>query len=177
MLELLAQTYNTLEGYEPITTTTGGGLALFSGAMLMISLIVLPILIIEIVALWKIFEKAGVEGWKAIIPIYNSWTLAEIAGKPGWWGLAPLVYLIPIIGWMFGWIVVLIFYVIIALELAKKFGKDTTFAVVWLIIFSIVGILILGFGDAKYEGKVARVTTKANDSEAKPLGKPRAPKS
>lgn len=145
MFEVFAQTYGN-------NTTVSGGLGwgIFGGFFLIVWL---AIIVVVIVAMWKIFEKAGVEGWKAIIPIYNSWTLAEIAGKPGWWGLAPLVYLIPVIGWMFGWILVLVVYVIIALELAKRFGKDTAFAILGLVIFSIIGMLILGFGDAKYEGK------------------------
>jgi len=146
MLNLLAQTYT----YTTTTTSTDTkGLALFSGFLLIIWL---ALAVVAIVASWKIFEKAGVAGWKSIIPIYNSWTLAEIAGKPGWWGLAPLVYLIPVLGLLVGWILVIVVYVIIALELAKRFGKDTTFAILGLIIFSLVGLLILGFGDAKYTG-------------------------
>lgn len=151
MIEVLAQTYSS---YDTTTLNSGAsaaaGFALFSGVLIFIWL---AVVIVAIVAMWKVFEKAGVEGWKAIIPVYNSWTLAEIAGKPGWWGLVPLVYLIPVIGWIFGWIAVLVVYVIIALELAKRFGKDTTFAILWLIIFSLVGMLMLGFGDAKYSGK------------------------
>jgi len=143
MLNLLAQTYT----YDTTTLNaeTSAGIALFSGFFLFIWL---AIAIVAIVASWKIFEKAGVAGWKSIIPIYNSWTLAEIAGKPGWWALVSLIAWIPFIGP----IAVLVVYVIIALELAKRFGKDTTFAILGLIIFSLVGLLILGFGDAKYTG-------------------------
>jgi hypothetical protein len=155
MLNLLAQTVNyTFDGSSgTLTTSEKTGLAGFFALYGFFAVIWLAVAVAGIIGMWKIFEKAGVEGWKAIIPIYNSWTLAEIAGKPGWWGLAPLVYAIPIIGWMFGWILVLVVYVLIALELAKRFGKDQTFAIVFLIIFSIVGILMLGFGDAKYTGK------------------------
>ncbi len=67
---------------------------------------------------------------------------------------------IPILGFVFS-IAALVLYVLIALELAKKFGKDTTFAVLWLIIFSLVGILILGFGDAKYNGAKPAKTASA----------------
>lgn len=34
----------------------------------MVSLI---IYIILVAGMWKMFEKAGIDGWKAIIPIYN----------------------------------------------------------------------------------------------------------
>ena len=36
--------------------------------------------------MWKVFEKAGMEGWKGIIPIYNVYLMiTEIAKKPAWW--------------------------------------------------------------------------------------------
>ena len=47
---------------------------------LIIGLIVLAVLVVYLVALWKVFVKAGKQGWEAIIPFYNSWILVEIAG-------------------------------------------------------------------------------------------------
>ncbi len=102
--------------------------------------IIIIIIILMLVSMWKIFEKAGVEGWKAIIPIYNSWVLAEIVGKPGWFGL---LLLIPYLN------------IVIALYLnyllAKSFGKSVLFAL-GLIFLPIIFLPILGFGDAKYQG-------------------------
>ena len=43
-------------------------------------LLALAFAIVTLIANWKIFEKAGVEGWKAIIPYYNTFKLAQIAG-------------------------------------------------------------------------------------------------
>lgn len=37
--------------------------------------------IIQVIALWRIFSKAGVGGWKAIIPLYNEYTLFKISFK------------------------------------------------------------------------------------------------
>lgn len=173
MLELLAQTYSTYDT-TTLTTSNSAGTALFGGLFMLWALVVLAIAIVAIVAMWKIFVKAGVEGWKSIIPVYNTYTLAEISGKPGWWGLLialiGFVAWVPIIGWL-AWIGAIVLYVLIALELAKKFGKDTTFAVLWLIIFSLVGMLILGFGDAEYEGAK---TKKATSGDVKPLGSPKS---
>ena len=42
-----------------------------AGIMLFVSLIALVIGIIQIIAMWKIFTKAGEKGWKSIIPINN----------------------------------------------------------------------------------------------------------
>ncbi|MDO4862540.1 MAG: DUF5684 domain-containing protein [Ruminococcus sp.] len=44
-----------------------------------IMLIALVIVIVNFVAMWKLFEKAGEAGWKAIIPIYNTIIMSKIA--------------------------------------------------------------------------------------------------
>lgn len=149
MLDALAQGTYT---YTTTTTSSDGGAAgLFAGTFLLIMLVVLlPLFLFYIVCLWKTFEKAGVEGWKAIVPVYNGWVLAEIAGKPGWWGIVGLAGVIPILGWLAS-IVAFVLYIIIAIELTKKFGKDSIFAVL-LIVLPIVGFAMLAFGSAKYSG-------------------------
>lgn len=42
--------------------------------------------VVIIVANWKLFTKAGEEGWKSIIPFYNTFTMINIAfsGKKNW---------------------------------------------------------------------------------------------
>ncbi len=42
-------------------------------------LIALAFGIVTLIAHWKLFEKAGEPGWKAIIPYYNTFKLAQIA--------------------------------------------------------------------------------------------------
>lgn len=54
-------------------------LELFGATTIMvIGLMTLVIAILVIVAMWKIFKKAGEPGWKAIIPIYNNYILFKI---------------------------------------------------------------------------------------------------
>lgn len=151
MLDVLAQAADTYT----ITTTTSEDagvyaavLGLFTGVFL---LVIIPLIIFYVVCLWKTFEKAGVEGWKAIVPVYNGWVLAEIAGKPGWWGIVGLGAIVPVVGFLAS-IAAFVLYIIIAMELSKKFGKDTLFAVL-LILLPVVGFAILAFGDAKYNGR------------------------
>ena len=48
-------------------------------------MIFVAITIAMIMAMWKIFKKAGQEGWKSIIPIYNTYVLFEISGLKGWY--------------------------------------------------------------------------------------------
>ena len=42
----------------------------------------LALIVVIIVAMWKVFEKAGQPGWAAIVPFYNMYVLTcEIAKK------------------------------------------------------------------------------------------------
>jgi hypothetical protein len=111
------------------------------GVMLAIWLIAMVFAVISIVALWKIFTKAGQPGWAAIIPIYNYYIMLKIAGRPGWW---LLLYFIPLVQ--------IIVSAIVAMDIAQAFGRSKTFGVVALWLFSIIGYLILGFGNDTYKG-------------------------
>ncbi|MDN3495498.1 DUF5684 domain-containing protein [Planococcus sp. APC 4015] len=102
--------------------------------------------ILLVVALWKVFTKAGYPGWLAIIPIVNTFVLVKIAGYSAWMGL---LYLIPIVN--------IVFHIIVSLRIGKGFGQSTVFSVFLLWLFSAIGFLILGFGSATYDK--ARVTT------------------
>lgn len=57
-------------------------LGIFSFIMIAI---ILVIFVIYLIGLWKMFQKAGKQGWEAIIPFYNSWILVEISGLSWWW--------------------------------------------------------------------------------------------
>ncbi len=100
----------------------------------------LIIYIIAVIALWKVFTKAGHAGWLAIIPIVNLFVLTKIAGFSYWLGL---LYLIPIVN--------IILHIIVALRVGKAFGKGAAFSIFLLWIFSFIGYLILGFGSATYD--------------------------
>ena len=103
-------------------------------------LVWLAILVIEIAAMWKIYEKAGQPGWACIIPIYGSIVLLRIVGKPWWWFL---LYLIPGFG--------LIWAIWTVNMLSKSFGKDEGFTV-GLCLLGFIFYPILGLGDARYLG-------------------------
>jgi hypothetical protein len=92
---------------------------------------------------WMIFVKAGEEGWKAIIPIYNVIVLLKIVGRDWWW---VLLMLIPIVN--------LVIWIIVALDLAKAFGRGTGFAI-GMIFLPFIFALILGFGSDRYQGPAA----------------------
>ncbi len=107
--------------------------------MLMIVIYVV-VMIVVIAGMWKAFEKAGQPGWACLVPIYNIYILTQMAGKPAWW---IVLFLIPIVN-LFAAIVMMI-------EIAKNFGKDSGFGIA-LALFGFVCWPILGFGDAKWQG-------------------------
>lgn len=109
-------------------------------------LVVLAIIwaILVIVGWWKIFEKAGEAGWKAIIPFYNIYTMLRIVGQPGWLLIAFFIPLVNVVVW-----------VILMGNLAKSFGKGIGF-VLGLIFLNPLFAIILGFGKATYAGPTAQ---------------------
>ena len=100
----------------------------------------LALAVLAIVAMWKIFEKAGKPGWAAIIPFYNIYVLFEITWGNGW---KFLFLLIPIAN--------IVFAIITMVKLAKAFGKSGGFAV-GLIFLSIIFYCILAFDKSEYLG-------------------------
>ncbi|MDR3678586.1 MAG: DUF5684 domain-containing protein [Flavipsychrobacter sp.] len=111
------------------------------GIMFMMFLFIgLPLIILMVVGLYKTFEKAGEEGWKAIIPVYNIIILLQIVGKPWWW---IFLMLIPYIG--------IIWNIWTINMLSKSFGKTEGFTV-GLVFLPFVFYMILGFGSDKYLG-------------------------
>ncbi len=126
------------------TDQFGSWMPVVNSSLLIVGLIfAIACTVVSLAGAWKIFEKAGRPGWAAIIPFYSTWVLFEISGKPGWW---VLIALIPYIGSL----IVFVMLIIAMLELSKRFGKSTAFAISGLVIFQVIGFLILGFGDAIY---------------------------
>jgi hypothetical protein len=120
-------------------------IALSSGSSLFL-LIYLVFIVFEIAAAWIMYTKAGQPGWAVIIPFYNFYVLLKIVGRPGWW---LILYFIPIVD--------LIILIIVALDLAKSFGKGSGFGV-GLIFLSFIFVPILAFGSSRYVGPAANAT-------------------
>lgn len=124
--------YTSLE-----TSSTTGLLAIYL-------IIILAISIFSIVSMWKIFKKAGKEGWASLIPIYNLVVLFQISGvnsKALLWLLLPFL----------GPTIVMVYIIIAYIKLAKAFGKSSGFAV-GLIFLNTIFMGILAFDDSTYLG-------------------------
>ena len=113
-----------------------------SGGMIVYMIIMLAVAVFSIVAMWKVFKKAGKEGWAALIPIYNLVVLFQISGidpKKILWFLLPFI----------GQTIVMVYLIMAYIKLAKAFGKSSGFAA-GLIFLNVVFMGILAFDDSTY---------------------------
>ena len=130
--------YSYTYSYPTAVNATGAGLfAGFFGFFFILCIIAWVVL--TIVAEWKIFKKAGKDGWKALIPVYNAYTLLQILNMEP---MLCFLTLIPGANFMLG--------IVMSVKLAKSFGKGTGFAI-GLILLEPIFEMILAFGDAKYK--------------------------
>ena len=115
------------------------------GGMLVGDLITfLVIYVLSVIAMWKIFTKAGKPGWASLIPIYNIVVMYQIVG------LNPLLIILLFIPFING-IAAIVLSIIQCIKLSKAFGNGTGFTF-GLIFLSPIFLLILGFGNDKYMG-------------------------
>ena len=109
----------------------------------------LLIALLLIVAMRKVFTKAGQPGWASIIPIYNVYIWCKIVGRPGWW---VILLFIPLVNFIIA--------IILCIDLAKSFGKGVGFGL-GLAFLGFIFWPILGFGSAQYQGPSAGGTAQA----------------
>lgn len=121
--------------------------------------------ILSLIAYWKIYEKAGEEGWKAIIPIYGTYVLYRLTwdikmfwimfgGFMGGFLLILIGLLTPLTAIAFlGLIAILIALVIDLFQshaLSRSFGHGLPFTL-GLLFLTPVFLLILAFGSSEYQ--------------------------
>ncbi len=101
----------------------------------------LAIAAVIIVAKWKLFQKAGQDGWAAVVPYYCDYVLYEITwGK----GLYFLFTFIPFAG--------IVFHILTMIKLSKAFGKGGGWACGLIFLFPIF-FCIMGFSkEYEYKG-------------------------
>lgn len=129
--------------------------------------------ILQVIAYWKIFVKAGKPGWHSIIPFLNEWDRTDLSWNRtmawvmiGCMILGSILYsagttvdadgqtVTTFIGNL-GSILSLVGAVIALIseyKLAKAFGKGFGFFL-GLVFLNPIFKMILGFGDAQYQGR------------------------
>lgn len=100
----------------------------------------IAVIVLSIVAAWRVFKKAGKPGWAALVPIYNIYVLVQIAGRPAWWFVLLFVPIIDIV-----------VALILCIDIGRKFGKNIIFSFILLFMFSLVGAMVIAFDDSRYD--------------------------
>ena len=119
-------------------SSDAGSIAAIAAGLGIFLLFFFAFIVFFIVCHWKIFTKAGQEGWKSLIPLYNAYVQLQITKQPTIW---LLYFFIPFVNIYFG--------IKHIHGLSRAFGKDVGFTV-GIILLPIVFYPILAFGDSKY---------------------------
>lgn len=127
---------------------------------------------------WMVFVKAGYQGWKALIPVYNYYILLRITRHSVWWltafvapallifiagstvqyqlidltaeGAQTLVEVISLLVLIAAPIVITV-NAVVMYDIARAFGKRLPFTV-GLTLFPFIFLVWLGFGDETFYG-------------------------
>lgn len=137
---------------------------------LIYAVMLLPTIVIGYVANWKIFQKMGEPGWKALIPFYGPYIrFKKVWDKNVYWFYLVFSILFYVTFWMMTrpenqgqlliwgilcgvtYVIQFVLFVIYQLHLSASFNHNSKFAL-GLIFVRVVFICILGFGRAQYIG-------------------------
>lgn len=97
----------------------------------------------------RVFQKAGVERWKAWVPIYNTWVLLEMGGQMGW---ISILGFIPVVN-----IVAVIFLCIAIYHLNAGFGKPGAGWLVLFIFLPLVWLIVQAFDSSYWDPRRMQV--------------------
>ena len=120
--------------------------------------------VLQVIADWMIFSKAGQPGWKSIIPIYNVYVEYELC----WSGVFGIIFMaLSVISALITsgpnppvWKTVLEIIIGVSglvihfkesVKLSRAFGKGIGYGIV-MFLFGPIGRLILAFGGSTYQG-------------------------
>lgn len=147
--------YNS-DYYTTNTDTTANGAA--TAGMLIFMLVFIAIAyVVYSFFLSRIFKKAGVETWKAWVPVYNSWILLELGDQKGFWAVLALI---PVVN-----IVSAVFMYIAMYHIGLKLGKEGAF-VLLAIFLPIVWLIWLAVDSSTWKG--TPIIANAQSTASKP---------
>jgi hypothetical protein len=149
--------------------SSAAGILLAGSILVGVILLIVVWYVLQVIAYWKIFTKAGIEGWKSLIPFYNTYYEYKLSWKTEvyWPWLACMV--VTILLALFGDSVsaaasasltglcqtaAFILGIIQSHKLSKSFGHGVGFTI-GLIILNPIFKLILAFGSNEYQGPQA----------------------
>lgn len=138
-----------------LAQTDVGDLGAFFAGFFIVGILFLILGIVTVVASWILFEKAGRNGWEALVPYHNLWVGLGIAGRPQIWVLFFIfgffLNIIPFLGPLLYFIGAVAFAIVVGIDFAKSFGRSQGFGVgIGLLPF--VFLPILAFTNPQYYG-------------------------
>lgn len=153
-----AADYYYTNGYNSYDQTAGTALGVgaivaiifFSFLFAAVGYVVMALL------LARIFKKAGVEGWKAWVPVYNNWIMLELGGQRGFWAILAFI---PIVN-----IAAVIFTYIAMYHIGLHLGKDGAF-VLLAIFLPIVWYIWLAVDSSTWDSTPAVVRQPAEAAD------------
>ncbi|NLD20282.1 MAG: hypothetical protein GX663_08590 [Clostridiales bacterium] len=130
----------------------------------------LTIVVLSVIAYWRLFTKAGEAGWKAIIPVYNSYMLFKLAWKVKWFVISLIgsvvcvilmsvsfvfIFMDPGTGLVLFIISLLLLIFLIAIGIAFCFKLSAAYGHgigygFGLLFLSVIFLFILAFGSSQY---------------------------
>lgn len=114
-------------------------------------MLVIVLMVLFLVALWRIFEKNNKEGWRALVPVYNMATLYEIVGIPSYLALFVLTAQMPHLGDTSSLALILL-YSVSTVKLGALFKKSNAF-ILGMVFLPFIFYPILGFSKDKVGNK------------------------
>lgn len=147
IVNLFGDMYYNNPYYYDTNTTMMSGPAAAGVAMAMIIFILLFVAaayVVNAFLLSRIFKKAGVEQWKAWVPVYNTWIMYELGDQQGFWAV---LMFIPIVN-----IVAAVFMYIAMYNIGLKLGKEGAF-VLLAIFLPLVWFIWLAVDSSTWKGK------------------------
>jgi hypothetical protein len=112
--------------------------------LLVVLFVSIAMYVISAFFLSRIFKKAGVEAWKAWVPVYNTWVLLELGDQKGYWSVLAFI---PPLG-----IVTFVFLIMAEHKIGLKLGKEGAF-VLLAIFLPLVWLIWLALDKSTWEGK------------------------
>lgn len=126
--------YDAYDSYDAMYAAIG------TGVLTVYFIFILAILVLTLIAQWKIFTKAGKPGWACLVPFYSSYCMFDIAWGSGWLFLLTFV---PCVNF--------VIMIMLSFKLANAFGKGAGFGV-GLVFLPTIFTLILAFSKDEYIG-------------------------
>ena len=137
-----------------------------TSTLLAVPLMVLAVIgsatmLVMLISLVRIFQKAGIAGWKAFIPGYSIYILYSMAWEGKWFFISSILFILANAAKPFGILGVTVYALaviavsfigmIFNLKLAKSFGYEGWFAA-GLICLPFIFYPVMAFGPADYMG-------------------------